>query len=367
MAVNPNIKRSPVIDGVEWLGPQIPYPPLRPGEDVGEPIGTNDYFGSSPSIRGDTYPMTWADDDEIYASSGDPGWGVKGDGLDVEKFSGFPPDYTIRRVNIMAGYKGWGGEGQKPSGMICVNGVLYLGFQNLLGKKPPAHGEKSQHGSDASIVMSKDHGKTWMPDIKDIKQPMFPGNAFGGPAFVNFGKDNAGARDNYVYAISTDQWDNGSYIRVGRVPNDRIMDIAAWEFVSAVGKKGKPTWAKDLAKAVPVLTDDRRISIPDMVYVASIKRYILLTWRLYNDFSPDDGTELIIYDAPEPWGPFTLAHYEEIWEIREMNPYCPRIPLKWLKQSANELTGWLQFSGSWRKGSAFYRSHVRNFRLKLKT
>jgi hypothetical protein len=27
---------------------------------------------------------------------------------------------------------------------------------------------------------------------------------------VNFGRNNAGARDGYAYAVSTDQWDNGS-------------------------------------------------------------------------------------------------------------------------------------------------------------
>ncbi len=43
------------------------------------------------------------------------------------------------------------------------------------------------------IVSSRDHGKTWSPAIKDIKTPMFPGNKFGGPAFVNNGRDNANA------------------------------------------------------------------------------------------------------------------------------------------------------------------------------
>ena len=52
--------------------------------------------------------MTWGDDDDIYASAGDPNWGGKNDGLDIEKFSGEPPHYTITRINPMADYKGFG-------------------------------------------------------------------------------------------------------------------------------------------------------------------------------------------------------------------------------------------------------------------
>lgn len=371
------MKKSNALFGFKWLGNEIAYPPAGPEEDkaIFEPVPQ--YFAKAGyQIHGDTFPMTWADDDEIYTSAGDPAWGGKNDGLDAEKFSGMPPRYSITRVNPMRDFKGIGGGGTKPAGMICVNGVLYLAFQNLLGMKPPVYGPQdrgsgvagqiSQHGSDASIVSSRDHGKTWTPSIKDIKEPMFPGSSFGGPAFVNTGRDNSGAPDSYVYAVSTDQWDNGSKLRVGRVPADRIQDASAWEWISELKDYKQPQWSNKLQKAVPVFVDDRRISLPDMVYVASIHRYLLLTWRLHKDFSPDDGTELMIYDAPHPWGPFTLVHHETIWESVEVNPYCPRLPLKWLTLKGNVLTGWIQFSGSWRKDSLEYRSHVRQFTMKVK-
>jgi len=364
---DPEVKKSDVIVGFEWAGEQIAYPPPGPGEDLKLVGPVVPYFDKAGyQIHGDTFPMTWADDDEIYASAGDPNWGGKDDGLDVEKFSGMPPHYTITRVNPMSDYVGFGGKGPKPSGMICVKGVFYLAFQNLLGEKPPAYGTKSQHGSDAMIVSSRDHGKTWTPAFKDIKGPMFPGNVFGGPAFVNTGRNNANAPDQYVYAVSTEQWDNGSHLRVGRVPADRIQDVSAWEWISELGDYNHPRWTSNLQQAISVFSDDRRISLPDMVYIASIKRYVLLTWRLYKDFSPDDGTELMIYDAPHPWGPFSLVHHEAIWESVDMNPYCPRIPLKWIQTSADGVTGWLQFSGSWRKNSGHYRSHIRKFTMRVR-
>lgn len=366
--VHPQFKPSPVLSHFQWMGQQVSYPPPSSSSELEESGPVNPYLQKvGPGVTGDTFPMTWADDDQIYASAGDPGWGnpPKNSGLDVEKFSGTPPRYKITRVNAMPGYVGEGGGGPKPSGMISVNGVLYLAFQNLLGKKPPEHGT-SQNGTDAMIVASHDHGKTWTPAITEMKQPMFPGAVFGGPAFVNTGKDNANAPDKFVYAVSTDQWDNGNTLRVGRVPADRIQDRSAWEWISQLNDVNRPTWSRDLSQAISVLTDDRSISLPDMVYIAPIKRYMLLTWRLKKDFSSDDGSELMIYDAPHPWGPFTLVHREAIWESVEMNAYCPRLPLKWLQINDKEMVGWIQFSGSWRRNSPFYRSHVRQFRIEIR-
>ena len=359
------VPRSQVIAGIEWPGERIPYPTARPDEDLS--VYGPAYPGfrvEGPCARGDTFPMTWAADGELYASAGDPHWGRKPDGLDVEKFSGLPPDYRISKVNDMPAFTGWGGEGPKPTGLISVGGVPYLAFQNLLGKKPPAHGTRSQHGSDATIVRSEDFGKTWEPDIRDVEAPMFPGCDFGGPAFVNFGQDNVGARDDFVYAVSSDQWDNGSHLRLGRVPQDRIMEAEAWEWVAELRLSKYPRWTHNLAEAVPILSDERRLSLPEMVYLAGIERYLLLTWRLHQDFSNEHGSSLIVYDAPEPWGPFSLAHYEEYWETKDVNPYCPRLPLKWMEPDGR--TGWLQFSGSWRRDSPHYRSNLRKFRLRMR-
>jgi hypothetical protein len=61
------------------------------------------------------------------------------------------------------------------------------------------------------------------------------------------------------------------------------------------------------------------------------------------------------------------VHFEEYWEGKEFNPYCPRLPLKWIEPDG--VTCWLQFSGRWgevglKKG--YYRSNVRQLRLKMK-
>jgi len=310
--------------------------------------------------------MTWADDGEIYTSAGDPNWGESHSGLDVEKISGGPEDHVITKYNHMNDYLGWGGNGAKPSGMICVDGILYLAFQNyLFGAKPP-HSVKSQPGSDAHIVFCNPRWNQWNPSFVAIGRPMFAGSKFGGPAFINYGKNNENARDDYVYAISGDQWDNGSNVRLGRVPNDRIVEENCWEFLSAFDHDGNPAWNCSLTNSIPIISIHRFVGLPEMVYLSGIKRYLFLTWHLKADFDPDEGTDLLILESPEPWGPFSLVYFEEYWEGKEFTPYCPRVPLKWM--DAGHLSGYMQFSGSWGpagQSKLYYRSNVRRFELEL--
>jgi len=340
------LPRSRFIKSFQWSGEQVPYADLE--------------------VKGDSFPFTWAEDDVLYTSAGDPLWGETKDGLDVEKFIGGPLDYKIEKINHMNEYRGWGGDGPKPTGMICVEGVLYFAVQNMLKAKKAPFSLISQHGSDVHIIYSTNKGGFWVPAFGNIKAPMFPGHHFGGMVFINFGKNNANARDRYVYAASPDQWDNGSNVRLGRVPADSIVRREAWEFLCAWTPAGEPAWSYDVAEAIPILSLHRQISQPEMVYVAGINRYLFLTWRLHTDFSGDDGTDLLILESPEPWGRFSVVHAEEYWEGREMNPYCPKIPLKWMDPSGR--SGYVQYSGSWTargQKANLYRSHVRPFKLEL--
>jgi len=339
--------KSEYIKGIEWLGGRISYP--------------------DPAVRGDSYPMTWADDDRIHTSCGDPLWGDTWDGMDSEVFDGGPGDYKISKTNHMNAFRGAGGDGPKPTGMICVDGGLYLAIQNVRGIQVAPQSPKSQHGSDSTILFSYNKGDFWAPAFANIGEPMFPGHKFGGPSFINFGKNNENARDNYVYAVSGDQWDNGSNMRLGRVPKDKILNRAEWEFVCAFDIKGQPAWSKDLKESIPVLSMHRKLGVPETVYMHKIKRYLTFTWSLKKDFSGDGGSELWIFESPEPWGPFSLVHHEEYWESKEFNPYCPRLPLKWVEDDG--VTCWLQFSGSWSQNGqdkGYYRSNIRKFKLLMK-
>ena len=387
------IPRSKVFASLEWLGDRIPV--------------------SVNGIRGDTHPMTWAADDQVYIGTGDPNWTVidgkivngpipqrpelneyiyqRVSGHVIEKLTGTPECFGVERVNDLLGQTGWGGSGPKPSGMISIDGVLYYAAQNFLGWKPPRYGMDSQHGSDATILRSDDFGKTWTPHLDDILypyyckhytlgkeqheswdlppedrtqiggwKPMFSGNLFGGPSFIQYGQDNRDAIDDFVYAISGDQWDNGSELRLGRVPKGTIQDRERWEFAIPDGQGGT-AWTEDLYRSVPVLTIERHLSMPEMVYLSGEKKYLLLTWALHTDFHASDGSELTVLESDQPWGPFSLVYYEWMWDKQEGGHYCPRVPLKWFDQ--DHLTGYLEYSGNWESGYPYYMPQFRKFRL----
>jgi len=390
------IPRSKTFTSLEWLGDRIPV--------------------SVDGIRGDTHPMAWAADDQVYIGTGDPNWTVidgkivngkiagrpeldeyiyrRVSGHVVEKITGTPENFSVERVNDLLGQTGWGGSGPKPSGMISVDGVLYYAAQNYLGWKPPRYGINSQHGSDATILRSDDYGKTWTPDLDDMLydyyckhytvgpphheawdnrpedraqidgwKPMFPGSWFGGPSFIQYGQDNRDAVDGYVYAVSTDHWDNGSDLRLGRVPKNAIQDRAQWEF-AVPGEDGSVSWTSELYRSLPVLAIDRHISMPEMVYLPKAKKYLLITWGLHSDFHASDGAELTVVESDQPWGPFSLVYYEWMWYKQEGGHYCPRVPMKWFDQ--DDLTGYMLYSGNWETQIPYYMPQFRKFKLVLK-
>ena len=166
-----------------------------------------------------------------------------------------------------------------------------------------------------------------------------------------------------VYAVSSDQWDNGSELRLGRVPQDRILDVTAWEWAD-LQPDGSVHWVGKLEDSQPVLTIDGHLGLPEMIYLPAVGRYLLITWGLHQDFEVAEGSELTILESENPWGPFRLVFYEEIWDKKEVCPYCPRIPLKWLDPQT--LSGWLLHSGNWHSPEPYYKPHIRPFRLEIK-
>ena len=251
------VEKSKLFAGIEWIGEEIPY--------------------GDTSKKGDTFPLTWAADNNIYTSAGDPLWGKKQDGLDLERFTGNAPEYTIEKVNEMEGYFGWGGCGPKPTGLISIKNTLYLAFQNMTGMdtKTDFAACEVNHGYDASIIYSRDNGKTWLPDIRKNKTPMFPGRIFAAPSFINYGKDNNKDTDGYVYAISGEGWCNGNNCRLGRVHSDSIMEADAWQWVGGFSTGFIPQWTKNKFDATPVLSHDRYLGTTEMVYISKLKRYLL--------------------------------------------------------------------------------------------
>jgi hypothetical protein len=284
----------------------------------------------------DNWPVTWADDDHLYTTYGD------GNGFEPfrkEKLSiglvrieGTPPDF--KGVNIPAptlDTKGDGARGRKASGLLCVNNVLYLWVRNV---------------TNSQLAWSGDHGQSWTwADWKFT-------NSLGCPTFLNFGRNYRGARDRFVYIYSHDSdsaYERADRFVLARVPQDRIRDRTAYEFFARLDANARPQWSAEFAFRGAVLTN------PGMCYRSSVSYHPGLKRYLWCQTGAGEDTRFAgsfaIYDAPEPWGPWTVAFETKQWDVGPGESM--HLPTKWF--NGDEL--WLLFSGddcfSLRRGQIF--------------
>jgi hypothetical protein len=270
------------------------------------------------AIDSDNWPLTWGDDDAQYTSYGD-GFGFephveKKLGMGFARITGGPADYRGANLRSDGERTGGGAASPKASGILMVDGVLYLWVRNV---------------GNAQLLWSHDRGRTWQWGFKLE-------TGFGSPAFLNFGRDYAGARDGFVYTYSQDgpsayESDNG--VVLARVAKDRIRDRAAWEFYERSDAAGRPVWTPDVARRGPVFRYPANCQRVDVVYNAGLGRYLM---ALGYDHAGGWG----LFDAPEPWGPWTTVLHRE-WDVPDTHGY--RLPAKWI--SKDGLTMTLVFSG----------------------
>jgi CubicO group peptidase (beta-lactamase class C family) len=275
---------------------------------------------------GDNWPLTWADDGHLYTAYGD-GNGFEPKvpeklSLGLARIEGGPADFTGVNIRSASGeHKGDGKDGRKASGMLMVDGVLYIWTRNA---------------GNPRLAWSKDHGRTW-----EWSDWTFT-TSFGCPTFLNFGKNYAGARDDYVYVYSHD---NGSAYRpadrmvLARVPTGRIKDRDAYEFFTGRDATNSPVWAGDIARRGAVFTHEGKCYRSGISYNAGLKRYL---WcQILPGEDPRFRGGFGIYDAPEPWGPWSTAFFTEAWDVGPGE--TSGFPTKWT--SADGKTLHLVFSG----------------------
>ncbi len=305
--------------------------PPYPASDV---ITKAEFAPASSIVRkaggSDNWPMTWADDDNQYTAYGD-GWGFeprteKKLSVGFAKIIGSPTDFQGVNIRTQSGERlGDGKKGPKASGMLMVDGVLYMLARNT---------------GNSQLVWSKDYGKTWTwCDWKFT-------TSFGYPTFLNFGKNYVGARDEYVYIYSNDN--DSAYLPadrmvMARVPRGKITERGAYEFFKGLNPASRPVWTKDIAQRRGVFEHKGKCYRSGISYNPGLKRYL---WcQIHPQSSDERGPRFQggfgIYDAPEPWGPWTTVFFAENWDVGPGE--TSSLPTKWFSDDGK--TCHLVFSG----------------------
>ncbi len=123
----------------------------------------------------DNWPMTWGDDDALYTAYGD-GKGFEPTvelklSLGLSRITGGANDFIAENIRSpTVEMHGDGAIGKKASGMLMVDGVLYLLVRNA---------------GNSQLAWSRDHGRTWTWSAWKFTK------SFGCPTLLNFGRNYA--------------------------------------------------------------------------------------------------------------------------------------------------------------------------------
>ena len=274
----------------------------------------------------DNWPLTWGDDDALYGAYGD------GQGFEPvvpRKLSmGFArivgPADGFRGFNIRSATGetvGDGQKGKKASGLLMVNGVLYLWVRNA---------------GNSQLAWSSDRGATWSWSHWTFT------TSFGAPTFLNFGRNYAGARDGFAYVYSHDvdsAYEPAPRMVLARVPIDRLRQRDAYEYFKGFDSRHQPAWTKDVASRTGVFTCPRGCYRSAVSYNPGLRRYLWSQTLPGPDARFEGG--FAVYDAPEPWGPWTRAYFTERWDVGPGE--SSSFPTKWM--NADGTIVHLVFSG----------------------
>lgn len=350
--------RSALIEKIEWR--------LPPRNELVAAYGS------------DLWPTTWGADGELYASWGDGG-GFDGAGTsqDVEtnrgrvslgfaRISGVP---TLNDLAAMQGHNFWGAHaaldcgpdrkqpcaenqatfGGKVGSVVAVDGVLYAvgsiwtGSNCGSGCDPLKMGEA---GPLHALAWSTDGSRSWQI------APWADRAAFRG-GFLNFGRDNSGALDSFVYLYYT-RTSPDTHIYLKRVSRDALMTdpttTPTYSYLTGVDQEGNPSgWSTREIDAAPVFTDPNYVTGPMVVYDAPIGRFLLTVGHnpkaLQNENAWSAG-QMGIFEAPHPWGPWATVGYYDDWGHlgNTAGDYLNvGIPSKWISDDGAAF--WAVFSG----------------------
>lgn len=314
---------------------------------------------------GDLWPSCSAGD-RLYAAWGD-GFGFDPDhsghrpDLGIASLTGAPSDAAAMRGENLAQDRGtsqslfriWtkGPYYQKPTGMLCRGGRIYLAVQDI-------NFETYDDVPAATIAVSDDGGRSW----REGAAPMFSGWTFTTIMFLDFGVDGANAVDGYVYAYGLDHnWRSSKHVidpqglYLARIASGRdLLDRGNWEFYAGADAGGGPTWSRDEGAKRAVLVDCAHRYAKDgskgyaviaqggVVYDAPLRRYIYTSWTEYT---------FEFYEAPAPWGPWRRFLSKDFgpppWTARNHGGYGTSIPSRYI--SLDGKTMWVQ-SNTWSEG-----------------
>ncbi len=308
------------------VGPEAPYPPSTVIRSIAWHWDTL----RTGAPGSDLWPVTWAADSNLYTSWGDGGGfrGSNDDGrvsMGSARIAGTPEDLDAANIN--------GGKNclhpasfpvkGKADGLIAVGSTPYAWVNMQDGDYPDV---------DVRLAWSNDLGANWQLAEWAFEKGV---GRFKPATFLNFGKGYTGVPSGlrgYVYFYGARQGDDARTI-VGRVPQGRLQDRQAYEFLASV-EHGHPRWSRDPRTDLLAMEFAGDVVVS---YLPGLHRF------LAGAFHTGPG-QLGIFDAPSPWGPWTTVAWYDHWGgmgVEGCGLTCT-FPQKWMDADCRSV--WCVFS-----------------------
>jgi inosine-uridine nucleoside N-ribohydrolase len=353
--------------------------------------------------RGDNWRPVWAADDSQITPMCDGSWlGIKQYHNHLYRIVGGPDKFLREDIPNYPDFSpklgSWFGYG-----VVSVDGILY----SVVSKTPGPSWSGPFRG--IKLLKSRDNGETWcrvdrhgherklgpLDSARNEVNPeeMFFLEEFGLPhqtqmaypfSFVDFvkcGKDNAAARDDYLYIYSPE----GAYAHslcLARVPKDKLGIRDAWEyFVRYQGSQA--TWTSDIkqrgyAHVFPEKSQDGNHFgwyswIPSVVWNQGLGVYIMVNGGTYGGRTMSSADKdyydrwmhtrsgsLGFWYSRNPYGPWQQFSYTDYWTVDDSQnrTYQPSLSPKWISQDGKDMV--LIWSDAMKDEQG--RSHTVNYR-----
>lgn len=355
--------------------------------------------------RGDNWCITWTADDSQVTSMDDGDWLGEGRSFHnhLYRIIGGPDDFTRRDLPEYPDFSGEAGS-WFGYGVISVDGVLYSAISKTPGNRwsGPFRGIK--------LLKSEDNGLTWQRVDRDAREQrigrlddarneansaeMLFLEEFGVPhqtriaypfSYVNFvqqGRDNSAATDDYVYIYSP-EGAHSHKLLLARVEKENLGVRNAWRYFVEFGEGGEPVWSADIRRRgyVHVFPEKSREGnyfgcyswLPSVVWNEGLGLYIMVNGGTYagHGMTASDKDyydswmhtrtgSLGFWYSKTPYGPWREFFYTDYWTVDDPEnlTYQPKLSSKWISKDGREMV--LIWSDAMKNAEG--RSHTVNYR-----
>lgn len=308
---------------------------------------------------GDNWHTTWAKDDHQYTAMGDGGGTAPADtrwNTRVFRLRGTPPAHSLELLpdypRVLEPVQHWYGYGLIAIGDHLYHFVSYLAHGQWHGAGPlPSRFRGTR------LVHSPNLGGHWqfadgqpMDFTTPLPQKMFfwdlPDLTFSLPSILQYGRNYEWNEDGYVYVYAPNGFTEGkmNQLVMARVPKDKILDPASYEFFVARDGHGGASWSPELRQrgvvhTFPVGWVGSGLAYswhPYVVFNEPLNLYLMAAGGTGRNgsFTLSEPSSLGIYTAQQPWGPWTSIYSTNKWINDSVADrlYEPVVPPKWISE-----------------------------------